>query len=80
MTMLNDQEAEGGIIYRAAFIEAGESSLKEASFASVEDALRTACRDLRAGYAPIGIWGPGRVLVHGAAAIREHCRQRAEGE
>ena len=70
----------GGILYRAAHRSAddGGAELKEVEFDSVEEALRTACRDLRAGYQPIGIWAPDRSLIHGAAAIREHCGRAEE--
>ena len=67
-------EQTGEIMYRAAFVgPEGEGELKEARYESVEEALRNACRDLRAGYKPIGIWAPDRSLIHGAAAIREQC-------
>ena len=64
-----------GILYRAAHRSGdnGGAELKEMEFESVDEALRTACRDLRAGYQPIGIWAPDRSLIHSAAAIREHC-------
>ncbi len=64
----------GGIMYRAAFVGGdGRGELKEMLYDSVEEALRHACRDLRAGYKPIGIWGPDRSLIHSADAIRERC-------
>ena len=65
-----------GFLYRAAHPGGGDESatLKEVEFETAEEALRIACRDLQAGYLPIGIWAPDRSLVHGAAAIREHCR------
>jgi hypothetical protein len=68
------------ILYRAAFTtgESGAGELKEVEFDTVEEALRAACRDLRAGYQPIGIWAPDRSLIHPASAIREQCRSPAQ--
>ncbi len=64
-----------GILYRAAFLSDGNSrsDLKEVEYSTIEEALQSACRDLRAGYRPIGIWAPDRTLIHSAAAIRENC-------
>lgn len=68
-----------GVLYRAAHVGAadGEGELKEVEYDSVEEALHHACRDIRAGYKPIGIWAPDRSLIHGAAAIRQHCNSDA---
>ena len=66
---------DGGALYRAMVrSEGGGGELKEVEYESVDDALRTACRDLRAGYTPIGIWAiPGRALLYSANAIRTYC-------
>lgn len=61
------------VLYRAVFLEDGGSELKEVEYHTVDEALQSACRDLRAGYRPIGIWAPDRSLVHGAAEIRGYC-------
>jgi hypothetical protein len=74
-----DPDPGTGFHYRAAFIGDGSSGseLKEVSHRSEAEALQAACRDLRAGYRPIGIWAPGGVLLHSAAAIRNHCSREA---
>lgn len=66
---------DGGVLYRAvAPLEGGGGDLKEVEYGSVEEALRTGCRDLRAGYKPIGIWATSdRSLVYSAEAIRTYC-------
>ncbi len=73
--MESETTPDGAILYRAMVPEeGGGGELKEVEYESVEDALRAACRDVRAGYKPIGIWATAdRSLVYSADAIRKYC-------
>lgn len=65
------------IRYRA-FVPAEDddpSRVKEVDCESEEEALRLACRDIRAGMKPMGIWEAGR-LLRSAAEIAELCAAR----